>query len=99
MYGIIGSAVAVGAILLFLVRKIGLKDLDGNVIQAKLRTNLPVSTLLGGFIFGIGWAFTGACPGPLFVNLGAGYTVMIVPIVAAVFGSFAYGLLKKKLPH
>jgi uncharacterized membrane protein YedE/YeeE len=57
------------------------------------------ATLIGGFIFGIGWAFTGSCPGPLFVNFGAGYTVMVVPILSAVFGAFLYGLLKKKLPH
>jgi len=57
------------------------------------------AAIFGGVIFGIGWAFTGACPGPLFVNLGAGYSVMIVPILAAVLGAFVHGLLKKRLPY
>lgn len=99
MYGIICTAVVVGAILLQVVKRSRLKNLDGNVISVPLRDKLYKSALLGGIIFGIGWAFTGACPGPLFVNLGAGYSVMIVPILAAVLGAFVYGLLKKRLPH
>jgi len=99
MYGIICTAVVVGAILLQVVKRSRLKNLDGNVISVPLRDKLYKSALLGGIIFGIGWAFTGACPGPLFVNLGAGYSVMIVPIIAAVLGAFVYGLLKKRLPH
>ncbi len=99
MYGIICTAVVVGAILLQVVKRSRLKNLDGNVISVPLRDKLYKSALLGGIIFGIGWAFTGACPGPLFVNLGAGYSVMIVPILAAVLGAFVYGLLKKRLAH
>jgi len=99
MYGIICTAVVVGAILLQLVKRIRLKSLDGIEISVPVRAKLYKAAIFGGIIFGIGWAFTGACPGPLFVNLGAGYSVMIVPIMAAVLGAFIYGLLKKRLPH
>jgi len=99
MYGIICSAVVVGAILLQVVKRIKLKSLDGNLISVPLRPKMYKAAIFGGVIFGIGWAFTGACPGPLFVNLGAGYSVMIVPILAAVLGAFVHGLLKKRLPY
>ncbi|MBP9151826.1 MAG: YeeE/YedE family protein [Flavobacteriales bacterium] len=99
MYGIICTAIVVGAILLQLVKRAKLKNLDGNLIVIPLRDKLYKAALFGGVIFGIGWAFTGACPGPLFVNLGAGYSVMIVPITAAVLGAFVHGLVKKHLPH
>lgn len=99
MYGIICTAVVVGAILLQVLKRSGLKNLDGDEIQFPQRAKLYKAAILGGIIFGIGWAFTGACPGPLFVNFGAGYSVMIVPILAAVAGAFAHGLVKKHLPH
>lgn len=99
MYGIICTAVVVGAILLQLVKRAHLKNLDGAVISIPQKPKLYRSALIGGIIFGIGWAFTGACPGPLFVNLGAGYTVMIVPILAAVIGAFVHGLVKRRLPQ
>ncbi|MCF8460559.1 MAG: YeeE/YedE family protein [Flavobacteriales bacterium] len=99
MYGIICTAIVVGAILLQLVNRAKLKNLDGNPIIIPLRDKLYKAAILGGVIFGIGWAFTGACPGPLFVNFGAGYSVMIVPITAAVLGAFVHGLVKKHLPH
>ncbi|MCF8465489.1 MAG: YeeE/YedE family protein [Flavobacteriales bacterium] len=99
MYGIICTAVVVGAILLQLVKRINLKNLDGEEISIPLRAKLYKAAIMGGIVFGIGWAFTGACPGPLFVNLGAGYSVMIVPITAAVLGAFVHGLVRKHLPH
>jgi len=99
MYGIICTAVVVGAILLQVVKRTGLRNLEGEIINIPQREKLYKAAILGGIIFGIGWAFTGACPGPLFVNLGAGYSVMIVPILAAVLGAFVHGLLKKRLPH
>ena len=99
MYGIICTAVVVGAILLQVVKLSGLKSLDGTDIIIPQRAPLYKAAILGGSIFGIGWAFTGACPGPLFVNLGAGYSVMIVPILAAVLGAFVHGLIQKHLPH
>ncbi|MFC2176012.1 DUF6691 family protein [Bacteroidota bacterium] len=99
MYGIIGTSVTVGIILLQLVKRMGLKNLDNQIISPKPKAMLVKATLIGGFIFGIGWAFTGACPGPLFVNLGAGYLVMLPVIGSAVVGAFTYGTLKKHLPH
>jgi uncharacterized membrane protein YedE/YeeE len=99
MYGIICTAVVVGAILLQVVKRMKLNNLDGNPISVPQRPKMYKAALLGGITFGIGWAFTGACPGPLFVNLGAGYSVMIVPILAAVLGAFIHGLVKKRLPH
>ena len=99
MYGIVCTAVAVSAILLQVVTRIRIKNLDGNVISIPQKNQLYKAAILGGIVFGIGWAFTGACPGPLFVNLGAGYSVMIVPIAAAVLGAFVHGVLKKHLPQ
>jgi uncharacterized protein len=100
MYGIIGSAVVVAMISVQLIKRFKMKDMDGEVI------NIPPKELgsgtrywLGGTIFGLGWALTGACPGPMFALVGNGVTVMLVTIVAAVAGTFAYGVLRPKLPH
>ena len=100
MYGIIGSAVVVAMISVKLIKRFKMKDMDGEVI------NIPPKELgsgtrywLGGTIFGLGWALTGACPGPMFALVGNGVTVMLVTIVAAVAGTFAYGVLRPKLPH
>ena len=100
MYGIIGSAVVVAMISVQLIKRFKMKDMDGEVI------NIPTKELgsgtrywLGGTIFGLGWALTGACPGPMFALVGNGVTVMLVTIVAAVAGTFAYGVLRPKLPH
>lgn len=99
MYGIICTAVAVAAVLLQLAKRLKMTSLDGNPISVPLKPQFFKAALLGGIVFGIGWAFTGACPGPLFVNLGAGYSVMIVPILAAVLGAFIHGVVKYKLPR
>jgi len=99
MYGIICTAVITGALLMQLIKRFEITGVDDQLISPRPKPMLLKSTLLGGFIFGIGWAFTGACPGPLFVNLGAGYSVMLPIIASAVFGSLIYGLLKKHLPH
>lgn len=99
MYGIICTAIAVGALGLQLIKRMKLRNLDGNEIVVPQRPKMYWSAIIGGVIFGVGWAFTGACPGPLFVNFGAGYSVMIVPIIAAIVGAFVHGLIKHKLPH
>lgn len=98
MYGIICSAIAVGVVSMQLIKRLKLKTIDGNEIAPKSKEGLYTSRLLGGILFGLGWALTGACPGPLFVNLGAGYTVVIVAIAAAVLGAFVHGIVRKKLP-
>ena len=98
MYGIIGSAVVTGAIANILLKRLPLRDMTGNRMQLPDKPKLFISPLVGGSIFGLGWAMTGACPGPLFVNLGAGYSVMVVIIVFAILGAFVHGLVRKHLP-
>lgn len=98
MYGIIGSAVVVGALIVAIVKKYHIRNLEGTIIEFQDKPNFYRSRLVGGIIFGLGWAMTGACPGPLFVNVGAGYPVMLVIIGFAVLGAFVHGLIAHKLP-
>lgn len=97
MYGIIGSAIFVGAISIFLIKKFNLKSFGGEDIRL-VRKDYHKGLLPGGIIFGLGWALTGACPGPMFALIGAGVEVMIVAIISATAGTFVYGLVKDKLP-
>lgn len=99
MYGIIGSAVVVGAICVALIKKFHIRNLDGTLIEFPDKPNHYKAGLIGGIIFGLGWAMTGACPGPLFVNVGAGYPVMLVVIGFAVLGAFVHGIIAHKLPR
>ena len=99
MYGVIGSAVVVGAISLFLFKKFNIKTIDGQDIELEEKPLKPKSNLIGGIFFGLGWAMTGACPGPLYAHVGYGHTIVIVSIMCAVMGVFTYGLIKDKLPH
>src|SRR5271154_5454025 len=78
MYGIIGTAVISGIVLVAIIKKFGLKDIDGQAIQFPTKDILWKKYLIGGSIFGMGWAMTGACPGPIFILLGQGYTVMLI---------------------
>jgi uncharacterized protein len=98
MYGIIGLAIVVGLISLQLIKRFNIKTLQGETINLKPKKLHPGS-ILGGIIFGLGWAATGACPGPLFALIGNGYTVIIVPLVSAVIGTWVYGRIREKLPH
>lgn len=100
MYGILGSAIAVGAFSLWIIRRFELKDSEGNPMQLKAKDNaLTKRYVFGGLIFGFGWALTGACPGPLYVLSGSGLLIMIVPLVSAIAGAWLYGLFQPKLPH
>jgi uncharacterized membrane protein YedE/YeeE len=99
MYGIIGSAIAAGIIIVQLIKRKRLKTAEGKEIVIKEKAKTYPRYLVGGFIFGIGWALAGACPAPMFILLGAGNTVFIVYLVAAMTGTFIYGLLRKKIPH
>ncbi len=99
MYGIIGTAVISGIILVAAIKKFQLKDMDGQLIQFPEKDKRWKKYLIGGAVFGIGWAMTGACPGPIFVLLGYGYTVMLVVIAGALAGTFVYGLIRGLLPH
>ncbi|MCV2483667.1 YeeE/YedE family protein [Flavobacterium sp. SH_e] len=98
MYGVIGCAVAVGLISVQLIKKFNIKTLDGEKIEIQPKT-FNKGQIYGGLLFGFGWAITGACPGPLFAQIGTGATVIVITLVSAIFGTWVYGLIKDKLPH
>jgi len=97
MYGIIGSAVAAGLVSYLLIKKFKLKTIEGEEV-AIVPKPFKKSFFYGGFIFGLGWALTGACPGPMYALVGNGFLVYIVAIIAAIAGTAVYGMLEKKLP-
>ena len=99
MYGIIGAAVVSGAIMVFLIKKLGLKTVDGADMNLKPKDKRYKAALLGGIIFGLGWAMTGACPGPMYVLIGNGLLVIGVVIFSAVLGALTYGAMGHKLPQ
>lgn len=99
MYGIITVAIITGLLGVQLIKRKQLKDIDGNpiVIQDKEKGNARY--WIGGILFGLGWAMVGACPGPIFILLGAGFLSVGLILIGAVFGTFLYGVFKDKLPH
>lgn len=97
MYGVIGSAVVVGMISVFLIKKFNIKTLDGEKVIFHPK-KFQKGQIYGGLIFGLGWAITGACPGPLFAQIGSGYVVILVTLLSAIAGTWTYGYLKEKLP-
>ena len=99
MYGIIGSAVVLGMISMFLFRKKMVKTFEGNEIHVPPKKGGLYRNLLGGILFGLGWALAGACPGPMFVLIGHGVVSILVVIFGATLGAFLYGTFKNKLPH
>lgn len=100
MYGVLGSAILVGALSLQIINRLNLKDLQGNPMKLETKDNTRTRQyVIGGLLFGLGWALTGACPGPLYVLTGSGLFIMIVPLFSAIAGAWIYGLLKPKLPH
>lgn len=99
MYGIIGSAVVLGVSLIAAARKFGWKTIEGNGLDLYTYPKSWKRYLFGGTLFGLGWAMTGACPGPLFVLVGNGYLPILVVIASALLGTVVYGLLADKLPN
>ena len=100
MYGIIGTAVAVAAVSLLLIRKLDIKSISGESVTIQRREyEGGKSQIFGGIIFGAGWALLGACPGPLYALIGTGTTVLIVALLSATTGAWFYGLLRPRLPH
>jgi len=99
MYGIIGSAVVLGVIAVGLLKLTGAKNIEGEKIMVPTKEKGFVNYLLGGTIFGLGWALAGACPGPMYILVGTGVFSMLIVIAAAILGTFVYGLIKDKLPH
>ncbi len=98
MYGIIGSAVVVGAISVFLIRKFNIKTIYGEEVEIHPK-KFNKGNVYGGLMFGIGWAITGACPGPLLAQIGSGSTVVIITLLSAIAGTWTYGNIREKLPH
>jgi uncharacterized membrane protein YedE/YeeE len=98
MYGIIGSAIAVGATSIFIIKKFNIKTIYGEEVEFHPKT-FNKGQIYGGFIFGLGWAITGACPGPLFAQIGTGATVIAITLLSAIAGTWFYGLIRNKLPH
>lgn len=98
MYGIIGSAIFVALISVFIIKKFNIKTIYGETIKIQTK-EFNKGNIYGGLIFGLGWAITGACPGPLFAQIGSGATVIVITLLSAIAGTWTYGFLKNKLPH
>ena len=98
MFGVIGSAVVVGAISVFLIKKFNIKTIRGEKIIFSDKT-FNKGQIYGGLLFGFGWAMTGACPGPLFAQLGYGAATISITILMAIVGTWVYGKFREKLPH
>ncbi|WP_159017846.1 DUF6691 family protein [Algibacter sp. L3A6] len=99
MYGIIGTAVISGILFLQISKRGYIKSIEGADIFVPKKDNGITRYIVGGIIFGLGWALIGACPGPMYILLGTGVSSMLVVIAAAIVGTFIYGILKSKLPH
>jgi len=99
MFGIIGTAVLSGVLFTWLIKVFKVKDLQAEHIKFPEKDRSWKRYLYGGIIFGLGWALTGACPGPIFVLLGQGYAIMGVVIFGSLLGTYTYGAIKSKLPH
>ncbi|MEY8021422.1 DUF6691 family protein [Muriicola sp. SD30] len=99
MYGIIGSAIAVGVAAIWLIKKSHLNSIEGRPIEIPAKDKSIARYILGGTIFGLGWGLAGACPGPMYILVGTGVMTMFFVIGGAILGTFLYGLLRDKLPH
>lgn len=98
MYGVIGSAVVVGIISVYLIKRFQAKTIYGETIEIHDK-KFNWGNVYGGLIFGLGWAVTGACPGPLYAQIGAGAGVIVVTLLSAILGTWVYGYFREKLPH
>ena len=99
MFGIIFSAIALGVLIVHWIKRTHMRSLEGKEIVIPPKDRSIPRYLIGGFIFGCGWALAGVCPGPMFILMGSGYTVFVVFLLAAMTGTFAYGKFRSKLPH
>lgn len=98
MYGVIGTAVMVGMLSVWLIKRYSIKTFSGDDITFQDK-KYHKGQIYGGLIFGIGWAITGACPGPLFAQIGSGFTAVILTLLSAIIGTWVYGYFNEKLPH
>lgn len=99
MYGVISSAVLVAALSVWLIKHFQLTSFSGEPITFTDKAPTYIRYIIGGTLFGLGWALTGACPGPILGLIGAGYPAFILVLIGAVLGTFSYGLIRQKLPH
>lgn len=99
MYGVIGFALVLSIPIIKILKSGVIKDLDGHKIMIEEKPPLFKSAIFGGIIFGMGWAFTGACPGPIYILIGNGYLIYLIILLSAVIGAFLYGFISKRLPH
>ena len=99
MYGIIMSSVVIGMVIVQIIKRNHLKSTEGKEIFIADKDKSIPRYLIGGTIFGLGWALAGACPGPMFILIGSGYSIFLVFFAAALLGTIAYGVLRPKLPH
>lgn len=98
MYGVIGSAIVVGAISIWLIKRFNVKTIYGEPIVISDKA-YDKGQIWGGLLFGLGWAITGACPGPIYAQIGTGATVVVVTLLSAIAGTYCYGYFRDKLPH
>ncbi len=98
MFGVIGSAVITGIISVWLIKKLKIKTISGEKIELPSK-KFYKGQIYGGIVFGFGWAITGACPGPLFAQIGSGFSVIIITLLSAIAGTWVYGYFKERLPH
>lgn len=99
MYGLMGTALVTGILVVQFIKSKQIKDINGNKINIVDKDRNIARYLIGGILFGLGWALAGACPGPMFVLTGAGYFPILIVILGALLGTWFYGLIKNKLPH
>lgn len=99
MYGIIGVAVVTGVIGIQLFKRGIIKNSKGELIEVEDKPKMPVANIVGGTLFGLGWALVGSCPGPIFILLGAGFVSVGLVLIGALLGTFLYGIIRNKLPH
>jgi uncharacterized membrane protein YedE/YeeE len=98
MYGVIGSAIITGMISVMIIKKFRIKTFSGDPILIPVKS-FHWGNVIGGLLFGLGWAITGACPGPLFAQIGGGFVVVILTLLSAIAGTWVYGRIRTKLPH
>ena len=99
MYGIIGSALSLGILGTWLIKKYNLKSIDGESIIFTPKNKSFSRYMFGGIVFGLGWALAGSCPGPIYTLIGAGYLPVLVVLLGALIGTYVYGIFRNKLPH
>jgi uncharacterized protein len=98
MYGVIASAVITGILSVWLIKKFAIKTAQNETVVFHQK-KFHWGQVIGGIIFGLGWALTGACPGPLFAQIGSGYSVVAITLISAIAGTWIYGLVRKRLPQ